>query len=247
MDEGVNMLKRKKHKQSKVIEDEKYSISNQVEYSEIYRQLRTSLEYSSIEKKLRVVNITSTNPEEGKSSVASNLAKVSMAKYKSVLLIDCDLRKPVLHKIFQVSNSKGLSDLMVNFDIFDLYEDTYFQKFKDKKSEGELCILTAGTKTPNPQELLSGEKFKQLLNKLKERFEFIVIDCPPILSVADAIPVSNISDGTIFVISAKDTNKNDAKMAVTQLDRNGAHILGSVLTKVERERNNHYYYYYESN
>lgn len=243
MDKEVKMLKRK-HRKKQEQKQEKGTMINQFEYSELYRQLRINLEYSTADRKLRVVNLTSTNPEEGKSSVASNLARVSVAKYSNVLLIDCDLRKPIIHKIFQVSNQIGLSDVLVNYDTFDLYDDTYFQRFKDVKSDGELCILTAGTKTPNPQELLSGERFKQLIDKLKERFEFIVIDCPPVMSVADAIPVSNIADGTIFVVSAKDTNKHDAKTAITQLIRNGAKMLGTILTKVERENSNYYYYYY---
>lgn len=212
-------------------------------YSEIYRQLRTNLEYSSIDTALRVVNLTSTYPEEGKSTVAANLAKVSMAKYKNVLLMDCDLRKPVIHQIFQVSNQKGLSDLLLHYDTFDLYADTYFQKFKAEKGDGELYVLTSGTKTPNPQEMLSGEKFHTLIQELKKRFEFIIIDCPPVLAVADAIPISNLADGTVFVVSARDTNKQDVKLAITQMQRNGAHILGTVLTKVEQDRRAYYYYY----
>lgn len=242
MEKEVKILKHKKSKENVIHKD---TLVNKFEYSELYRQLRINLEYSTVDRKLKVINLTSTNPEEGKSSVAANLARVSVAKYPNVLLMDCDLRKPILHKIFEVSNQIGLSDLLVNFDTFDIDDDKYFQKFKDVKSSNELYILTAGTKTPNPQELLSGEKFKKLIEKLKERFEFIVIDCPPILSVADAIPVSNISDGTIFVVSAKDTNKHDAKTAITQLTRNGAKMLGTVLTKVERENSNYYYYYYD--
>lgn len=213
------------------------------EYNEIYRQLRTNLEYSSIDNKLQIINVTSTIPAEGKSTVAGNLAKVSMAKYTNTLVIDCDLRKPVIHQMFQISNSKGLSDLLLCFDDFDLYDDVYFQKFKGAKGEGSLYILPSGTKTPNPQELLGGEKFKRLIEMLKERFDFIVIDCPPVLSVADAIPVSNIADGTLFIISSKETNKQDIKLAVTQLKRNGANILGTVLTKVEHEQEEYYHYY----
>ena len=245
MDSEVKQLKFKTHKKKELNEAEHELLIDKFEYGELYRQLRINLEYSMVDRTLRVVNVTSTNPEEGKSSITANLARVSVAKYPNVLLIDCDLRKPIIHKIFQVSNSIGLSDLLVNYDTFDVYDDTYFQRFKDVKSSGELCILPAGTKTPNPQELLSGDRFKQLITKLKERFEFIVIDCPPVLSVADAIPVSNIADGTMFVISAKDTNKHDAKTAITQLTRNGAKLLGTVLTKVERENSNYYYYYYD--
>lgn len=217
---------------------------NQFDYSEIYRQLRTNLEFSSFEKKLQVVNLTSTNPGEGKSSVASNLAMISVAKYPTVLLMDCDLRKPVQHKIFGVSNKVGLSNLMHNYEDFDVNEDKYFQKFKDSSSNGKLYLLTSGSRVPNPQELLASEKYKDLLTKLRTRFDFIVIDCPPISAVADAIPVGHVSDGTIFVVSGKETNKNAAKTALTQLQRNGLNILGSVLTKVEEGSTKYYNYYY---
>lgn len=216
----------------------------QFDYGEIYRQLRTNIEYSSFEKNIQVVNLTSTNPAEGKSSVASNLAMVSVAKYPNVLLIDCDLRKPVQHKIFRISNKIGLSDLIKGFDGFDIQQDTYFQKFKEPNSTGKLYLLTAGTKIPNPQEMLASERFKQLIIKLRERFDYIILDCPPISAVADAIPVSHVSDGTLFVISSKDTNKNDIKTALTQLQRNGVNVLGSVLTKVESNESNYYSYYY---
>lgn len=217
---------------------------SQFDFSEVYRQLRTNIEYSQFEGDIQVVNLTSTNPAEGKSSVASNLATVSIAKYHNVLLMDCDLRKPVQHKIFNVSNKMGLSNLMKNFDSFDVNEDTYFQKFKDNTSDGKLYLLTSGMKVPNPQELLSSEKFKHLIEQLRTRFDFIVIDCPPVDAVADAIPVSRVTDGTVFVISAKETNKNDAKAALMQMKRNGANILGTVLTKVEAEAKHYYGYYY---
>ena len=219
---------------------------SQFDFSEVYRQLRTNIEYSQFEGDIQVVNLTSTNPAEGKSSVASNLATVSIAKYHNVLLMDCDLRKPVQHKIFNVSNKVGLSNLMKNFDSFDVNDDTYFQKFKDNTSDGKLYLLTSGMKVPNPLELLSSEKFKHLIEKLRTRFDFIVIDCPPVDAVADAIPVSCVTDGTIYVVSAKETNKNDAKAAITQLQRNGANILGTVLSKVEAEAKHYYGYYYNS-
>lgn len=223
-------------------EKSKENMNIQFAYMEIYRQLRTNIEFSSFEKHVQVVNMVSTNPAEGKSSVASNLALVSVVKYANVLLMDCDLRKPVQHKIFNVSNKVGLSNLMKNHDIFDIHEDTYFQKFKDSHSGGKLYLLTSGAKVPNPQELLASGKFSKLLEQLKTRFDFIIIDCPPISIVADAIPVSNLTDGTIFVVSARYTNKEDAKTALKELQRNGANVLGSVLTMVEAEPK-HYYDY----
>ena len=233
-------------KRSKSEKSQKDMKNNQFAYTEIYRQLRTNIEFSSFEKNIQVVNTVSTNPAEGKSSVASNLATVSAAKYNNVLLMDCDLRKPVQHKIFQVSNKIGLSNLMRNFDSFDVNEDTYFQKFKDSNSDGRLFLLTSGVRVPNPGELLSSDKFKKLMEMLRTRFDFIIIDCPPVSAVADAIPVSNNCDGTIFVISAKDTDKNEAKAALTELQRNGVNILGSVMTMTEATAK-HYYNYYYSN
>lgn len=230
-------------KQTSKKSEEKKNKNNQFAYAEIYRQLRTNIEFSSFEKNVQVVNVVSTNPAEGKSSVVSNLAMVSVAKYKNVLLMDCDLRKSVQHKIFSVSNKVGLSNLMHDFTSFDINSDAYFQKFKDNTSEGKLYVLTSGAKVPNPQELLSSNKFAQLLGLLRTRFDFIIIDCPPISAVADAIPVSNLTDGTLFVISSKDTDKNEAKSALKELQRNGANVLGSVMTMTEAA-SKHYYDYY---
>lgn len=216
---------------------------SQFDYMEVYRQLRTNIEYSSFNKDITVVSITSSNPVEGKSSVASNLAMVAVAKYKKVLLIDCDLRKPVQHKIFKTSNKMGVSNLMKNINELDIDDDSYFHKFKDEGSEGRLYLLSSGKSVPNPQELLSSNRFKELIEKFRDKFDFIVIDCPPLNAVADAIPVSHVTDGTIFVISAKDTDKRDAKHALQMLQRNGGNVLGCVLTKVETTARSYYSYY----
>ena len=216
---------------------------NQFDFMEVYRQLRTNIEYSSFNKDINVVNITSSNPAEGKSSVASNLAMVSVAKYSRVLLIDCDLRKPVQHKIFKTSNKMGVSNLMKNIDSLDIDDESYFHKFKDEGTDGRLYLLSSGKSVPNPQELLSSERFKLLIDKFREKFDFIIIDCPPLNAVADAIPVSHVTDGTIFVTSARDTDKRDAKNALQMLQRNGANVLGCVLTKVDTTTRSYYSYY----
>ncbi|MEG0274756.1 MAG: CpsD/CapB family tyrosine-protein kinase [Longicatena sp.] len=218
---------------------------DQFDQKEVFRQLRTNIEYSYFNnKQLQVISFSSTSPKEGKSTVSSNLAMISIAKYHNVLIIDCDLRKPGQHKIFDVSNAKGLSDLLFDLDNVNINDNTYFQRFKENASEGRLYLLTSGTKVPNPQELLGSEKFEILLEKLRKRFDFIILDCPPVTAVSDAIPVARLSDGLVFVISAMDTKKNDAKNAITQFKRNGVNILGIVLTKVDNEQANYYNYYY---
>lgn len=221
----------------------KHMKKSQFDNMEVYRQLRTNIEYSSFNKDIQVICVTSSNPAEGKSSVASNLATVAIAKYEKVLLIDCDLRKPVQHKIFQVSNKLGISNLMKEKSEIDLNLDGYFQKFKDSGTEGKLYVLTSGKSVPNPQEMLASERFHELINKFRGMFDYIVIDCPPLNAVADAVPVSSVVDGTLFVVSAMDTDKREAKNALTMLQRNGANVLGCVLTKVDINSKAYYSYY----
>ncbi len=221
----------------------KHTKKSQFDNMEVYRQLRTNIEYSSFNKDIQVICVTSSNPAEGKSSVASNLATVAIAKYEKVLLIDCDLRKPVQHKIFKVSNKLGISNLMKKKSEIDLEIGGYFQKFKDNSTDGKLYVLTSGKSVPNPQEMLASDRFKELIEKFREMFDYIIIDCPPLNAVADAIPVSSIVDGTLFVVSAMDTAKQEAKNALTMLQRNGANVLGCVLTKVDITSKSYYSYY----
>ena len=221
----------------------KHTNKSQFDNMEVYRQLRTNIEYSSFNKDIQVICVTSSNPAEGKSSVASNLATVAIAKYEKVLLIDCDLRKPVQHKIFKVSNKLGISNLMKEKSEIDLEIEGYFQKFKDNSTDGKLYVLTSGKSVPTPQEMLASERFRELIEKFREMFDYIIIDCPPLNAVADAIPVSSIVDGTLFVVSAMDTDKSEAKNALTMLQRNGANVLGCVLTKVDITSKSYYSYY----
>lgn len=216
--------------------------SQQFDEMEVYRHLRTNIEYSSVDKKIHVINITSTQPGEGKTTTSTNLAIVSSGQYGRVLLVDCDMRKPQVHKRFNISNRFGLSNVLAGDNVN--IPDSYFSKFKDKDTEGVLYVLPAGVKVPNPTELLSSEKFKEFVECMRMRFEFIILDCPPVLSVSDCIPVSRVSDGTLFVVSSKDTDKNDAKTALQQLQRNGANVIGTVLNKVDKTNESSYYSYY---
>ena len=133
---------------------------------EVYRHLRTNIEYSSVDTKVQVVNITSSNPGEGKTTTSSNLAIVSANQFSKVLLVDCDMRKPQIHKKFNISNRFGLSNVLAQEDLN--IPDTFFQKFKDKKGEGVLYVLPAGIKVPNPLELLSSDKFKEFLAYMRK-------------------------------------------------------------------------------
>ena len=211
---------------------------------EAFRKLKTNIEFSAVEKPIKVVNITSSCANEGKSTVAFHLAQVYAAKYKKVLVIDCDLRRPKMHRYFQISNQVGLSDLLVFIDKQpDL--STYIQEVPVTDCENAISVLTSGSKVPNPQELLGSSKFKKLLQALSKQYDFIILDCPPISMISDTFYVSNVSDGTIFVISMKDTKKDIALSSIRQLERSRSKILGIVLTKTQNLSSYDYYYTYE--
>lgn len=219
--------------------------NNKIDYKEIYRHIRTNIEYSTVGKDIKSINITSAVPTESKSTTALNLAMIYATKYPRILLIDADLRKPVQHKYLNISNSTGLTNALIDFGKTKEVNQAHFQKIQDASFVSDLTILTSGVKVPNPSELLSNPVFEDLIKKLKDSYDFIIIDCPPVMMVSDAIPVGNVVDGTIFVCSSKSTNRKDAKAAVEVLQKNNVNILGTVLTQVENDgANSGYYYYY---
>ena len=206
--------------------------------SEQYRKLRTSIDYSTFNKELKVINITSTFPNEGKTITGINLATVYAQSNLKTLLIDMDLRKPKIHRSFGLSNSNGISDYITEGNLVDQYID---------KVDENLDVLVSGQKIPFPAELLMSDKLKEMMHYLKTKYDKIIIDCPPMTAVADAMIISNFSDGTVFVIASRKTNSTIAKDSLKQLSESGANILGGVLTRVQKKdtyygMNYHYYY-----
>ena len=217
---------------------------NQFDYTEIFRHIRTNIEYSTVDKEIKSIAITSTQPGEAKSTTSINLAYIFAAKYQKVLIIDCDLRKTMLHRYMRLSNQFGLTDALLDYGKNRKLNMDYFQKVNHASFQGLLYVLTAGVHVPNPSELLGSETFKDYINLLKNNFDFIIIDCAPVGTISDAIPVGNAVDGTIFVVSAKDTNRKDAAACVNLLQRNNVNLLGSVLTKADSGSGSYSYYYY---
>lgn len=217
---------------------------NQFDYAEIFRHIRTNIEYSTVGKEIKSISITSTQPGEAKSTTSINLTYIFAAKYKKVLLIDCDLRKPTLHKYMRLSNQYGLTDALLDYDKKKKLDMDYFQTINHASFQGPLYVLTAGMHVPNPSELLSSDVFKEYIELLRDNFDFIIIDCAPVGTISDAIPVGNAVDGTIFVVSTKDTHRKDAASCVNLLQRNNVNILGSVLTKSDSISGKYSYYYY---
>ena len=217
---------------------------NQFNLDEIFRHLRTNIEFSQMDDDLRVINVVSTNPNEGKSTVSTNLARIFADKYKRVLLIDGDLRNPSDHKMFKVSNAKGFSNLLARYqpgtNVLS-YEEIMPLEFSNQTI---LYFLPTGRRVPNPTEILSSKKFSQFLEQARKEFDYIIIDCPPINRVSEGISISSMADGTLYVISAKETDKRAAKAAIDDLERTGANVFGVVLTKVEEVKSRKYGYGY---
>ena len=223
---------------------EKNKKHSQFDYTEIFRHIRTNIEYSTVGQDIKAINLTSAVPTESKSTTALNLAMIYATKYPNILLIDADLRKPVQHKYLNISNSSGLTNALIDYGKTKEINQSCFQKIQDKSFVGDLTVLTSGVKVPNPSELLSNPVFEEFIKALKQSYDFIIVDCPPVMLVSDAIPVGNVVDGTVFVCSSKTTNRKDAKATVEVLQKNNVNILGTVLTQIENDGTNSGYYYY---
>lgn len=212
-----------------IVEKNSKSIS-----AEAYKTLRTNIQYSSFDKEIKTILITSTIPGEGKSTIAGNLALSFAQQDKKVLVMDCDLRKPSLHKMFRLSNLKGLSDVIVgNIDL-----EKAMYNYKDN-----FDILTSGNIPPNPSEILASNTMTLLLEKLKTKYDIIIIDSAPLQAVTDAQIISNKVDGTLLVIRASVTKREAILQAKDLLNQVNAKILGVVLNGAENNSEKHYYYY----
>jgi polysaccharide biosynthesis transport protein len=207
--------------------------------TEGFRNLRTNLEFASVDKPIRTLQITSTGPSEGKSTLAVNLAAVIAQSERKVLLIDADLRRPSVHKYLGISNRKGLVDLFRHTeqrpDVINTWGTPPFQ------------VITSGEIPPNPTELLASERMTKILDELKETVDIIVIDSPPSV-ISDPIALSAKVDGVLVVIEPGKTTIGGAQVMMEQLKRSGARVIGAVLNPISR-RNSHYYtkyHYYSS-
>ena len=202
--------------------------------AESYRRLRTNIEYSSFDDKYKVIVVTSSFPGEGKSTTAGNLAISMSDTEKKVLLIDCDVRKPSLHRKFKISNSKGLTELIMGKSSFN--EISY-------KYNENLTIITSGSKVPNPSELLGSEVMYRFLQEARENFDYVIMDTPPVKLVTDAQILGSKADGTLLVVKAESTKKNQVASSVDLLRKVNATVMGTVLNAVKNTVEKKYDYY----
>lgn len=220
--------------------------------SEAYRTIRTNIEFSSIDTEVRKMLVTSSGPGEGKSTTASNLAIAFAQSGKRTLLIDGDLRKPTVFKLFSLSNRIGLSNVIVDgvnilnastAQIDGLGLDEVIHHYNEK-----LDILTSGTIPPNPSEIVGSNKMRIFIEAMAKKYDRIIIDAPPINAVTDAQLLSTMVDGVLFVVGSEITHIDGAKRAMELLKHVNAKVLGVILTRVKKGNNkngfNGYYNYY---
>lgn len=205
-------------------------------FSEAFRVLRTNVLFSSAQGGAITILVTSTGPGEGKSMVASNLA-VSLAQAgRRVVLVDADMRKPKVDRVFDVPQEPGLSNLLVG--------NTKASETVRKSRVPGLWILTAGRIPPNPAELLGSQRFVDFVGSLRNHFDWVVIDSPPVMAVADASVIAHLATGVLFVVGSEMTSRHAARRAVEQIETAHGRFFGAVLNRVDLERNAYYYSQY---
>ncbi|MBW9148228.1 CpsD/CapB family tyrosine-protein kinase [Clostridium sp. CM028] len=205
--------------------------------AEAFRTLRTNIQFSSLDKEYKSIVVTSSGVGEGKSTVMSNLAITMAESGKSVILVDCDFRKPSIHKKMGITNSVGLTNILV--------QGVKKEECVVKSTVNNLFILTSGPVPPNPAELLGSKKMRDFIEVLKSEFDLVLIDAPPVLAVTDAQIISTIVDGVIFVASYGEAQKKALVDAKQLIDKVGGKILGVVFNKVPQSVSGYYGKYYK--
>ncbi|GAB7387955.1 CpsD/CapB family tyrosine-protein kinase [Bacillaceae bacterium] len=204
--------------------------------SEAYRTLRTNIQFAGVDREVKSILVTSSAPSEGKSTTIANLAVVLAQAEKRVVLIDADLRKPMIHHFFHCPSMPGLSHLLTGQRKLDEVKIPSFVK--------GLELIPSGPIPPNPAELLGSQRMRQLLQELSAEYDHVLVDAPPVLAVTDAQLLASQVDGVLLVVHAGKTDKEAAVKAKELLVNVQAKILGVVLNGRKIKGEGYYYYYY---
>lgn len=206
-----------------------------------YRNLSVNIQFASIDKPVKSLLVTSSIPGEGKTTTASNLAITMARPDMKVLLVDADIRRPRLHRILNQNRQPGLTDLLMSS-----IEDNghILDDFIHSTAIDNLYLLPCGSHISNMESLLASQKMSDLINELKQRYDVIIIDSPPLLSVADSIALGNKVDGVLLVLFSGKTDSKTANRSIGSLERANANIIGTVITDVDYARHYGYYRYY---
>lgn len=205
--------------------------------AEAFRTLRTNLQFSALDRELRTLLVTSAGPGEGKSTITLNLAIAITQSGKEVILVDADLRKPMIHKLFGLRNEIGLTNILVHGPAEEALQETAVPNLK---------VVTSGPIPPNPAEMLASGMMDKVRDFLKERAEMVLFDCPPVVAVTDAAVLSRKVDGVLLVVQLGAVEREAARQAKALLENVDAPLLGVVINNVAESSGYYYYYYYTS-
>jgi tyrosine-protein kinase Etk/Wzc len=201
--------------------------------AEAFRSLRTSVKFLGVDREVRVVQITSPSPGEGKTVIAANLATVFAQAGDRVVLVGGDLRRPRAEELLGVPLTPGLTGVLIG-------EVALPQAIRVVDGLPNLSVLPAGLPPPNPSELLSGERARRLIDVLAQTYDLVIIDCPPVLPVTDALVLARMADTTLLATSANRTSRRSLDRTVEMLEQVGAPLVGTVLTSMSRDHAYHH-------
>lgn len=206
--------------------------------AEQFRTVMTNISFSNVDGSIKSMMVTSADPSEGKSTFSANLAITYAEQGRNVILVDADMRKPTVHKTFNISNQTGLSTILSGKSTV---EDTIKYTSIDN-----LNVITSGPIPPNASALLGNQKINDIIKKFNQPNDLVIIDVPPVNTMTDASIISTMVDGTIVVIPQGVAEKKKIKLALKQLKNVNANILGAVMNMSSDELSDNYYYYYYS-
>ena len=204
--------------------------------AEAYRTLRTNLEFASVDEPVRTLLVTSSIPSEGKTTTSGNLAVAFAQAGRNVILLDADLRKPGIHKLFDLENAGGLTSLLRT-------DDVSVDDVAQATEQERLRVVTTGPLPPNPAELLGSHRMQTILERLVAAADLVIVDSPPLQAVADAAILASITDGTLLVIDAGRTRRAAAGRGREALAKSGARVLGAALNRLSQRGHGDYVYY----
>jgi len=203
--------------------------------AESFRTLRTNITFSSSNGSNKMILITSPGPGDGKSTVSSNLGVVIAQAKNRVLLVDCDLRKPVMHKYFDLDNRLGLTNLLV--------QDLALEEVVNVTEVAGLDVIVSGPIPPNPSELLGSSKMAEFLSKVTAQYDVVLLDAPPVIAVTDAVLLAPLVDSVLLVLKPGSSRIEISREARNQLVKANAKSIGVVLNKARMQGDGYYYYY----
>lgn len=229
-------------KNHKILREEAIIIgdSNNLNATEAYNRLKDNVLYFSLDGNNRVIQIESSIAGEGKTTLTANLAVALAQTEKKVIIVDLDFRKSRTHRPFKIENIDGLTDYLI--------DKVSYEKMI-KKTEYKVDLINRGSAIQNSTSVLMSDKFKELINNLKNTYDYVLLDCPPVLAISDYIHIGQVSDCCIFAVSHGNTKKSQVLDAISELKKNNINVLGTVFTfynhKIDHKESGYRYGYYD--